>query len=127
MRLDLVHAADIDREFHGFYYEVAGMAATILECVFPWKKGAFAEIFAEYGGRYRYTMIVGVGWAGARLPALWARRGQGRVAGDPILRVNNSGHTETFLGHLHETVCERNIGCHHRHSISSLHDIGHAK
>ncbi len=81
-----VHAADIRREFHGFYYEGAGMATTLLECLFPWKKGAFKALFEVHGDGYRYTLIIGVGWARARLPALFAKRAQSISDFDPILR-----------------------------------------
>lgn len=58
----------IDSEFRGFAFEGAGMALALLDLLTPWKTNRW-RLFLNYrAAAHRYMMLVGVGWALARLP-----------------------------------------------------------
>ncbi len=80
---DLEHRLEgIELERRGFAYEGAGMALALMDMLLPWKRDRWTAFSAGPGSRHIYMMIVGLGWALARMrrkvePAL------GRL--DPLL------------------------------------------
>ncbi len=58
--------AGVSDEQRGFAVEGAAMAATILDVVWPWRRGRFADLL-RHRDEYRYLIYVGAGWAWARL------------------------------------------------------------
>jgi len=59
--------AAIEPEFRGFAFEGAGMSSTLLDFFTPWKRDRFKLLLKNSGQPYRYLVIVGAGWAYARL------------------------------------------------------------
>ena len=65
--------AEVRDEERGFAVEGAAMAATILDALWPWRRGRFAELL-RHRDEYRYLIHVGAGWAWARLRLNPSRR-----------------------------------------------------
>jgi len=80
-------AGELDQvalEQRGFAYEGAAMALMLLDGLFPWRR--LQPFLNGPGRRHIYMVLVGAGWACARLP--WLRRRIERVIShfDPVLR-----------------------------------------
>ena len=58
----------IDQGKHGFAFEGAAMAFTLLDYLRPWTQKRLLKFIAGPGSRHTYLVHVGAGWAGARLP-----------------------------------------------------------
>jgi hypothetical protein len=73
--------AEVDRDFHGFAYEGAGMSLALLDTL-PGRSDRLDRFLAGPGDAHVYIVIVGAGWILARLP-LSPERLLARL--DPIL------------------------------------------
>jgi hypothetical protein len=63
--------AEVDREFHGFAYEGAGMSLALLDTLappFPGRRSRLDRFLAGPGDAHAYIVNVGPGWLLARLP-----------------------------------------------------------
>jgi hypothetical protein len=63
--------AEVDREFHGFAYEGAGMALALLDTLTPpllGRRDRLSRFLAGPGDAHAYIVAVGAGWILARLP-----------------------------------------------------------
>ena len=64
--------AEVDRDFHGFAHEGAGMALALLDTLTPPLPGASRDRLARFlagpGDAHAYIVVVGAGWILARLP-----------------------------------------------------------
>lgn len=65
----------LDHDLHGFAHEGAAMSLAILDQLAPWSRSRWRE-FLDANPRHRYLILVGGGWAMARL----FRRGVPRFA-----------------------------------------------
>ncbi|MCP3959075.1 MAG: DUF1702 family protein [bacterium] len=75
---------EIEGDQHGFAYEGAAMALTLLDLLSPWRRQRRLDAFlAGRGGAHVYMVHVGTGWAIARLPVSM-RSVMKRL--DPLLR-----------------------------------------
>jgi hypothetical protein len=54
----------------GFAYEGAAMSITLLEHLLPWKRKRFNPFWKTVGDKHAYMIMVGAGWAMARVPLL---------------------------------------------------------
>lgn len=64
----------LERQFRGFAFEGAGMALSLLDAIDPVPRARMARFLAGPGDPHQYMVIVGNGWALARLPrVLWRR------------------------------------------------------
>lgn len=72
----------IDQDMHGFAFEGAAMAFTLLDYLRPWTQKRLSKFIASPGSRYTYMVHIGAGWAGARLPISFAKL---RRRLDPLL------------------------------------------
>jgi enediyne biosynthesis protein E3 len=59
---------EITPEFRGFAYEGAGMALAILDSLTPWRRGRVEAFLRGPAEPHIYLVLVGAGWALARLP-----------------------------------------------------------
>jgi hypothetical protein len=61
----------------GFAYEGAAMSITLLEHLLPWKQKRFNAFWKTVGEKHAYMIMIGAGWAMARVPLLrrsiWGR------------------------------------------------------
>jgi enediyne biosynthesis protein E3 len=73
----------VEREFHGFAYEGAGMALALLDTLLPGRRDRLARFLAGPGDAHAYIVHIGAGWILARLPLSPARL-LARL-GDPVL------------------------------------------
>jgi hypothetical protein len=90
--------AEVEREFHGFAYEGAGMALALLDALLPGRRDRLARFLDGPGDAHAYIVIVGAGWILARLP-LSPERLLARI-GDPALRwlaLDGFGFHEGFF------------------------------
>ncbi|HVR99376.1 MAG TPA: DUF1702 family protein [Thermoanaerobaculia bacterium] len=69
-------------EFRGFSYEGAAMGLAILDAMTPWRRGRLTAFLRGPAAPHVYIVVVGSGWALARLPFPVERT---RVRFDPIL------------------------------------------
>jgi hypothetical protein len=70
-------------ELQGFAFEGAGMGLALRDLLAPWKSRHVGRFLEGGGGRHKYMVHVGAGWALARLN----RRSESDLAGlDPLLR-----------------------------------------
>jgi enediyne biosynthesis protein E3 len=60
--------AEMEREFHGFAYEGAGMALALLDTLLPGRRDRLSRFLAGPGNAHAYIVYVGAGWILARLP-----------------------------------------------------------
>jgi hypothetical protein len=58
---------EIEGEFRGFAYEGAGMALALLDLVAPWRRDRLGRFLAGPGDAHVYMVLIGAGWAWARL------------------------------------------------------------
>jgi hypothetical protein len=75
---------EVDRDFHGFAYEGAGMALALRDALSPIRKNRLERFLAGPGGAHAYIVHVGAGWILGRLPLSPARL-LSRLS-DPVLR-----------------------------------------
>jgi hypothetical protein len=90
--------AGVEREFHGFAYEGAGMALALRDALSPIRKDRLARFLAGPGDAHAYIIHVGSGWILGRLPLSPARL-LCRLA-DPVLRwlaLDGYGFHEGFF------------------------------
>jgi hypothetical protein len=57
----------VPSSLRGFAYEGAGMALTLLDFLTPWRRDRLAEFLRGPASAHTYMVIVGAGWAMARL------------------------------------------------------------
>jgi len=94
-------------ELRGFAFEGAGMALALLDALTPWSRDRFHRFLAGPGEPHSYMVIIGAGWALARLrlvpgvrPEAWRR------SLDPVLGwllLEGYGFHEAFF-HPKQTV-----------------------
>jgi enediyne biosynthesis protein E3 len=60
--------AEIDRDFHGFAYEGAGMALALLDTLPGRSRNRLDRFLGGPGDAHAYIVVVGAGWILARLP-----------------------------------------------------------
>ncbi|MDP7038725.1 MAG: DUF1702 family protein [Myxococcota bacterium] len=65
--------SEVNAAHRGFAYEGAGMALTLLDRLTPWKRSRFGEFLQGPGEPHTYMVIIGAGWAFARLGSPIAR------------------------------------------------------
>ncbi len=93
----LVESA-VERDFHGFAYEGAGMALALRDALSPIRRDRLARFLAGPGDAHAYIIYVGAGWILARLP-LSPERFLSRLP-DPVLRwlaLDGYGFHEGFF------------------------------
>jgi hypothetical protein len=101
--------AEVEREFHGFAYEGAGMALALLDALIPGRRDRLARFLDGPGDAHAYIVVVGAGWILARLP-LSPKRLLARL-GDPALRwlaLDGFGFHEGFF-HWPRSVERREV------------------
>jgi hypothetical protein len=59
---------EVERELHGFAYEGAGMALSLLDTLIPGRRDRLSRFLAGPGDAHAYIINVGAGWILARLP-----------------------------------------------------------
>lgn len=57
----------VELERRGFAYEGAGMALALMDMLLPWRRDRWKSFVAGPGAPHNYMMIVGLGWALARM------------------------------------------------------------
>ncbi len=75
--------SQVEREFHGFSYEGAGMALALRDALSPLRRDRLARFLAGPGDAHAYIIYVGAGWILARMP-LSVERLLARLP-DPVL------------------------------------------
>ncbi len=60
--------AEVPEERVGFAFEGAAMALSLLDFVQPWRRSRFQDFYHGPGAPHTYLLLVGAGWAMARLP-----------------------------------------------------------
>lgn len=60
--------AEVPEERVGFAFEGAAMALSLLDFVQPWRRSRFQDFYQGPGAPHTYLLLVGAGWAMARLP-----------------------------------------------------------
>jgi hypothetical protein len=93
----------VDLGWRGFAFEGAAMALVLRDWLAPWRAGRFAAFLTGPGSAHSYMMLVGAGWALARLrrPLTVAPAGD-----DPLLRwlvADGYGFHEAYF-HVQKTV-----------------------
>lgn len=89
--------AEVPAERAGFAFEGAAMGVTILDFLQPWRRSRFLDLYHGPGQPHTYLLLVGVGWALARVPVSIART-LARL--DPLLRwlvLDGYGFHEGFF------------------------------
>lgn len=99
-------APELDRitaERRGFAYEGAGMALAVLDRLTPWRRDRLQSFLAGPGEPHTYMVVIGAGWAWARL----RRRAEPLLRSlDPVvgwLALDGYGFHEGFF-HTERTV-----------------------
>lgn len=90
--------AEVEREFHGFAYEGAGMALALRDALSLIRRNRLARFLEGPGAAHVYIIYVGAGWILARLP-LSPERFLSRLP-DPVLRwlaLDGYGFHEGFF------------------------------
>jgi hypothetical protein len=90
--------AEVERDFHGFAYEGAGMALALRDVLSLRRRDRLARFLAGPGDAHAYIINVGAGWILARLP-LSPERLLSRLP-DPVLRwlaLDGYGFHEGFF------------------------------
>ena len=96
---------EVEPEFRGFAFEGAGMALMLLDRLHL-ERNSLADFLAGPGDPHKYMVIVGAGWAFARLPWLRARLDRAMAPLDPVLRwlaVDGYGFHEGYF-HWPESI-----------------------
>jgi hypothetical protein len=73
----------IEPELRGFAFEGAGMALALLDRLTPWNRSRLRDLIEGSGSAHVYMVIIGAGWAWARLGTRLAPRLESL---DPVLR-----------------------------------------
>jgi len=60
---------ELEPIFQGFAFEGAGMALTLLDRLMPWRRNRLQRLLAGPGEPHTYMVLIGAGWALARLHA----------------------------------------------------------
>lgn len=60
--------AEVPAERSGFAFEGAAMGLAVLDFLQPWRRSRFRDFYDGPGHPYAYLLLVGMGWAIARLP-----------------------------------------------------------
>jgi hypothetical protein len=74
---------EVAAEFRGFAYEGAAMALAILDALTPWRRGRVEAFLRGPADAHVYIVLIGAGWALARLPLSPAHM---MARFDPVLR-----------------------------------------
>jgi hypothetical protein len=72
----------VETDLRGFAFEGAAMGLALLDFLTPWRRTRISEFLRGAGHAHAYMVLVGAGWAWARLPVNARRAGQ-RL--DPML------------------------------------------
>ena len=100
---------EVGPEHRGFAFEGAGMALALLDRLTPWRRDRLASFLAGAGEPHTYMVIIGAGWAWARLGA----RIEARLRElDPVLgwlALDGYGFHETYF-HPDRTLGDRTLG-----------------
>lgn len=95
-------------EFRGFAYEGAAMALALQDSLLPWRRNRLAQFLHQVAHPHIYMIHVGVGWAWARLPRIFARD-LNKL--DPLLgwlAIDGYGFHEGYF-HWPQTVSQQTI------------------
>jgi hypothetical protein len=90
--------AEIPNEFRGFSYEGAAMGLAILDALTPWRRDRLTAFLRGPADAHFYIVLIGAGWALARLP-LSPHRMLARF--DPVQRwlvLDGYGFHEGYFG-----------------------------
>jgi hypothetical protein len=91
--------AQVDLELRGFAHEGAAMALTLLDLLTPWNRSRL-DAFLRSAPEHVYLILVGAGWAWARLRVRRVQRRMARL--DPLLAwltLDGYGFHEGFFHH----------------------------
>lgn len=99
---------EVELERRGFAYEGAGMGLALMDMLLPWKKDRWQTFLEGSGSQHYYMMIVGLGWALARM----RRKVEGALAKlDPLhgwLALDGYGFHEAYF-HWHRVMIEHQV------------------
>lgn len=99
---------EVPAEQRGFAFEGAAMGVALLDFLQPWRRSRFLDFYHGPGQPHCYLLLVGVGWAMARLPVSVGRT-LARL--DPLLRwlaLDGYGFHEGFF-HWPQAVDGRRV------------------